>query len=106
MSKSPAIGFVGFGEAGFNIAKGMRGAGVAGICAFDINTQTPVLGEKIQRRAHRKRRALGLLQEFGGKPPADYKAVVHAIFDKSNNTESLRRKRSMSHQGSPERSDI
>src|SRR5262249_31262494 len=45
------IGFIGFGEAGFHIAKGLRSVGVAHISAFDINTYTPGLGEKIQRRA-------------------------------------------------------
>ena len=47
----PRIGFVGFGEAGFHIAGGLRGAGLSGITAFDINTDTPGLGEKIRRRA-------------------------------------------------------
>ena len=45
------IGFIGFGEAGFNIAKGLRCAGVARIFAFDINAETPKLGEKIKQRA-------------------------------------------------------
>jgi 3-hydroxyisobutyrate dehydrogenase-like beta-hydroxyacid dehydrogenase len=31
------IGFVGFGEAAFHIAKGLRQPGIASICAFDIN---------------------------------------------------------------------
>jgi len=51
MDSSPAIGFVGFGEAGYHIAKGLRGAGIARIVAYDINTNTPGLGEKIRRRA-------------------------------------------------------
>jgi 3-hydroxyisobutyrate dehydrogenase-like beta-hydroxyacid dehydrogenase len=45
------IGFIGFGEAGFHIALGLRGAGVSGICAYDINSRAPGLGEKIHRRA-------------------------------------------------------
>jgi 3-hydroxyisobutyrate dehydrogenase-like beta-hydroxyacid dehydrogenase len=45
------IGFIGFGEAGFHIARGLRGAGVSRISAYDINTHTPGLGEKIRRRA-------------------------------------------------------
>lgn len=45
------IGFIGFGEAGFNIAKGLRGEGVANISAFDINANTPGLGKKIRERA-------------------------------------------------------
>jgi 3-hydroxyisobutyrate dehydrogenase-like beta-hydroxyacid dehydrogenase len=45
------IGFVGFGEAGYNLAKGLRGAGVTRMYAYDINTQTAKLGERIKRRA-------------------------------------------------------
>ena len=47
----PALGFVGFGEAGFHIAKGFKTAGIAGICAFDTNRDTPELAETIRRRA-------------------------------------------------------
>ncbi len=47
----PAIGFIGLGEAGFNIARGLYGEGLVKIFAYDINTHTPRLGEKIQRRA-------------------------------------------------------
>ena len=48
---TPSIGFVGFGEAGFHIAAGLRSAGIRQIVAFDINTDTPALGEKIRARA-------------------------------------------------------
>ena len=51
MSDAPRIGFVGFGEAGFHIAAGLREAGLEQITAFDINTDTPGLGEKIRQRA-------------------------------------------------------
>jgi 3-hydroxyisobutyrate dehydrogenase-like beta-hydroxyacid dehydrogenase len=47
MSAAPAIGFVGFGEAAFHIAKGLRAAGAGPIHAFDIAST-----EIIQRRAH------------------------------------------------------
>ncbi|HXB70588.1 MAG TPA: DUF1932 domain-containing protein [Candidatus Acidoferrales bacterium] len=47
----PSIGFVGFGEAGFHIAKGLRQAGIVGLTAYDINVRTPGSGEKIRRRA-------------------------------------------------------
>ena len=40
------IGFVGFGEAAFHIAKGLEQPGIASIAAFDIDT-----GDKIRRRA-------------------------------------------------------
>jgi 3-hydroxyisobutyrate dehydrogenase-like beta-hydroxyacid dehydrogenase len=48
---NPRIGFVGFGEAGFHIGGGLHGAGIGGIVAFDINADTPGLGEKIRHRA-------------------------------------------------------
>jgi 3-hydroxyisobutyrate dehydrogenase-like beta-hydroxyacid dehydrogenase len=54
----PAIGFIGFGEAGFHIAKGLREAGVARIFAYDIHTRTPKLGQKIQDRAAESRTRL------------------------------------------------
>jgi 3-hydroxyisobutyrate dehydrogenase-like beta-hydroxyacid dehydrogenase len=47
----PTIGFIGFGEAGFHIAKGLRGAGAERLLAYDINAHTPQLGERIQSRA-------------------------------------------------------
>jgi 3-hydroxyisobutyrate dehydrogenase-like beta-hydroxyacid dehydrogenase len=51
VSTSPSIGFIGFGEAGFNIARGLRSAGVDRLYAFDINADAPDLGPTIQRRA-------------------------------------------------------
>jgi 3-hydroxyisobutyrate dehydrogenase-like beta-hydroxyacid dehydrogenase len=44
-------GFVGFGEAAYHIAKGLRQAGLARTFAFDIHTHTPGKGEKIRARA-------------------------------------------------------
>jgi 3-hydroxyisobutyrate dehydrogenase len=55
---SIAIGFIGLGEAGFNIAGGLREAGVARLFAYDINTHTPGLGERIQRRARESKTTL------------------------------------------------
>ena len=49
--KAPAIGFVGFGEAAFHIAKGLRQAGIEAIAAYDIHSDTPGRGELIRRRA-------------------------------------------------------
>lgn len=51
MENNPAIGFIGFGEAGSNIAKGLRGAGLVRLFAYDINTRTANLGERIRKRA-------------------------------------------------------
>jgi 3-hydroxyisobutyrate dehydrogenase-like beta-hydroxyacid dehydrogenase len=45
------VGFVGFGEAAFHIARGLRGAGLQQTFAFDINTHSPNLGVKIRSRA-------------------------------------------------------
>ena len=45
------IGFVGFGEAAYHIAKGLRQPGISSITAFDINTQSAGVGDKIQQRA-------------------------------------------------------
>jgi 3-hydroxyisobutyrate dehydrogenase-like beta-hydroxyacid dehydrogenase len=41
------IGFVGFGEAGYHIAKGLRGAGLAETFAYDIDN-----AERVSGRAH------------------------------------------------------
>jgi 3-hydroxyisobutyrate dehydrogenase-like beta-hydroxyacid dehydrogenase len=45
------IGFVGFGEAAFHITRGLRGAGLGELVAYDIHTNTPGRGEKIRERA-------------------------------------------------------
>ena len=52
MSNELKLGFVGFGEAGYHLAKGLRGAGLTRICAYDIHANTPGRGEKIRQRAH------------------------------------------------------
>ncbi len=52
MAQQLSIGFIGFGEAGYHLAQGLRGAGLTGICAYDLHTQTAGRGEKIQHRAH------------------------------------------------------
>jgi 3-hydroxyisobutyrate dehydrogenase-like beta-hydroxyacid dehydrogenase len=46
------LGFVGFGEAAYHLARGLRGAGVARVFAYDIRTHTPKLGERIRSRAN------------------------------------------------------
>jgi 3-hydroxyisobutyrate dehydrogenase len=58
MNNEPSVGFIGFGEAGFHIARGLGGAGASRISAYDINTRTPGLGEKIWRRARESEVAL------------------------------------------------
>jgi len=51
MANEGTIGFVGFGEAAFHITKGLRREGLREFAAYDINTHTPGLGEKIRGRA-------------------------------------------------------
>ena len=51
MGKTPAIGFIGFGEAGFTIASGLREAGVERLCAYDIATGSGDRGPLIRERA-------------------------------------------------------
>jgi 3-hydroxyisobutyrate dehydrogenase-like beta-hydroxyacid dehydrogenase len=46
-----AIGFVGFGEAGFTIGNGLRSAGVGQLFAYDIATGSADRGPQIKRRA-------------------------------------------------------
>ena len=45
------IGFIGFGEAAFHIAKGLRGAGAPALLGYDIHHRTPARGELIRSRA-------------------------------------------------------
>jgi len=58
MSASPAIGFIGFGEAGFHIAKGLRSEGVERLAAFDIHTHSSDFGPTIRNRAAESRTEL------------------------------------------------
>jgi 3-hydroxyisobutyrate dehydrogenase-like beta-hydroxyacid dehydrogenase len=50
---SPVIGFIGFGEAGFTIANGLRTAGRTGIHAYDIAWDAADRGALIRDRAER-----------------------------------------------------
>jgi len=45
------IGFIGLGEAGSAIAKGLTGAGAPKICAYDVALASPDGRERIERRA-------------------------------------------------------
>jgi 3-hydroxyisobutyrate dehydrogenase-like beta-hydroxyacid dehydrogenase len=50
-SNRPSVGFIGFGEAGFHIARGLKDAGLESITAYDLNAETPGQGERIQRHS-------------------------------------------------------
>jgi 3-hydroxyisobutyrate dehydrogenase-like beta-hydroxyacid dehydrogenase len=47
------IGFLGFGEAGFTIGNGLRGAGLEQLVAYDIATDSSDRGPLIRERARR-----------------------------------------------------
>jgi 3-hydroxyisobutyrate dehydrogenase-like beta-hydroxyacid dehydrogenase len=49
--KTPRIGFIGFGEAAFWIARGLRGQGITDTVAYDLHTWTPKRGDIIRERA-------------------------------------------------------
>jgi 3-hydroxyisobutyrate dehydrogenase-like beta-hydroxyacid dehydrogenase len=70
------LGFVGFGEAAFHLAKGLREAGVKRTVAFDIHMHTPGLGEKIHARAQETGTAL---VEFSAALPADADVIISAV---------------------------
>ena len=71
-----SLGFVGFGEAAFHLAKGLREAGVKRTVAFDIHMHTPGLGEKIQARAQETRTAL---VEFSAALAASADVIISAV---------------------------
>lgn len=45
------IGFIGFGEAAYNISLGLKGEGITGIIAFDKMAKDPVMGKMVTGRA-------------------------------------------------------
>ena len=58
MSAAPAIGFIGFGEAGSTIGNGLRSAGIGRLYAFDIKTHAPDFAPRILQRAAESQAAL------------------------------------------------
>ncbi len=51
MHDHPRLGFLGFGEAGYHIGKGLAAAGLSGIVAYDKFAADPKAGELIRQRA-------------------------------------------------------
>lgn len=45
------IGFIGYGEAAFNISLGLGNEGIAGICAYDAMMNHEVMGKQVHKRA-------------------------------------------------------
>ena len=52
------IGFIGFGEAAYNISLGLKGEGVTGIIAYDKMAGDPVMGPMVAGRAAEAEAAL------------------------------------------------
>ena len=50
-ARPPVLGFIGLGEAGFHIARGLREAGLPGICAFDRYWNVAPQSELVLARA-------------------------------------------------------
>jgi len=70
------LGFVGFGEAAYHLAKGLRAAGVKRTFAYDVNTHTPHLGETIEARARETRTEL---VEFSAALAASTGVILSAV---------------------------
>lgn len=70
------LGFVGFGEAAFHLAKGLREAGVKRTLAYDVNAHTPRLGETIEARARETRTEL---VEFSAALAASTGVIISAV---------------------------
>jgi 3-hydroxyisobutyrate dehydrogenase-like beta-hydroxyacid dehydrogenase len=51
IDRQAPIGFLGFGEAGYHLARGLRSAGAPPLVAFDINANRGAAGERIRARA-------------------------------------------------------
>lgn len=45
------LGFLGFGEAAYNLAEGLKQEGYGDICAYDIMAKDPVYGTTVNKRA-------------------------------------------------------
>jgi 3-hydroxyisobutyrate dehydrogenase-like beta-hydroxyacid dehydrogenase len=58
MAVPPAVGFIGFGEAGSTFAMGLRSAGIESLAAFDIKSDAAGFGARIRQRAAESRTIL------------------------------------------------
>ena len=82
MGTTPAIGFIGFGEAGFTIANGLREAGVERISAYDIAADAPDRGPLIRERA-------GLSQTMLVASSAEIAAASDILFSTVTSSSAL-----------------
>jgi 3-hydroxyisobutyrate dehydrogenase-like beta-hydroxyacid dehydrogenase len=73
------IGFIGFGEAAFNIAKGLHRAGLSDLCAYDVLVGSPDAGSRLHKRARQAGvRLLGSLADVLSEADVVFSAVVAA----------------------------
>jgi 3-hydroxyisobutyrate dehydrogenase len=77
---NPNIGFIGFGEAGYAIAEGLRGEGLSHLFAYDVGADSPEIGERI--RNHAKKAGVALVdspEELASKSDVIFSAVVASV---------------------------
>jgi 3-hydroxyisobutyrate dehydrogenase len=73
----PTIGFIGFGEAGSAIAKGLRGEGVTRLFAYDVGVEHTEAGETIRKHAREAgARLVESLEELAGASDVILSTVV------------------------------
>jgi 3-hydroxyisobutyrate dehydrogenase-like beta-hydroxyacid dehydrogenase len=75
----PAVGFIGFGEAGYAIAKGLQKKGINRLFAYDVDVDrwSPDRGDQIRRHAEEAGVALAdSLQELAGQSEMVFSTVV------------------------------
>lgn len=73
---APTLGFIGFGEAAFWMARGLRREGITRIVAYDLHTSTPGRGELIRQRAEEA--GVQLLPRLSAVPP-ECEIVISAV---------------------------
>ena len=77
---SPSLGFIGFGEAAFAIARGLRQEGIDRVFAYDVNASSAELGPRIQSRAKEAGTILlASLEELAERAEVIFSAVVSSI---------------------------
>ena len=55
ISKTPRIGFIGFGEVAYHFSRGLKEDGIREILAYDKNAKEITKGEMVRRRAREAR---------------------------------------------------
>ena len=72
-----SVGFIGFGEAGFEIAKGLHATGVTRMCLYDLRTQDPDRAALVIKRAQEAGvKILGSAKEVGKQSDIIFSVVT------------------------------